>query len=129
MGKTTSPLCQKCRGKCCKTITIALEEKPRDDDGRIDWAVVDRFRYLVLHEGISLHLGDEGVWEIVASTPCVHLTAGGLCDDYENRPDICRDFDPENCAYVGEGYGRRKFDTEQELLAYFAIYPAESIFI
>ena len=30
-----------------------------------------------------------------AGVSCVHLLPTGLCGDYENRPDVCRRFKPD----------------------------------
>lgn len=36
-----------------------------------------------------------------AGVPCKNLRADGKCGDYENRPQVCRDFKADNtCVFI-----------------------------
>lgn len=39
--------------------------------------------------------------------PCPHLGPDGKCKDYDNRPDVCREF-PGNIRAEGKGFSRKK---------------------
>lgn len=34
-----------------------------------------------------------------AGEPCIHLLPDGKCNDYENRPQVCKDFKPDSLCY------------------------------
>lgn len=69
-----NPSCEKCKGACCKTITLAT---PNDS------ALRDFF----LLRGTRT---DEG---INFAIPCKRL-CDGLCTAYEERPAPCRELQP-----------------------------------
>lgn len=34
-----------------------------------------------------------------AGEPCIYLLSDGKCSNYENRPQVCKDFKPDNLCY------------------------------
>jgi len=64
----------------------------------------DDIRWYLMHESILIFV-EEGDWYIQFSTRCRNLGADNRCTIYDVRPDICRDYEPGNCDYVGGTYG------------------------
>ena len=103
--------CLECGAKCCKFISIGLDEFPADLDP-------DPERYFNLHEGVRV-VETRGGREIVIASRCSALREDDTCSIYEDRPDLCRNFTektagrycvPRGCIYDphdrwGEDYG------------------------
>lgn len=76
--------CSKC-GACCKTLSFQIE----DPDGR----------WKEYYEAHGCKVLGEGMIMILIPMRCPHLTEGNLCDIYENRPKVCRDFKGQTNGY------------------------------
>jgi Fe-S-cluster containining protein len=92
MEKSLSQLCKEC-GECCKHIVLPIE-KPLDKALFDGWADA---------RGLEVvgHLGGRVLVKI--DHPCPHLTKseeGWICDQYEDRPDGCRNFDGRYYDYL-----------------------------
>lgn len=74
--------CAECQGACCESITIE----------RADLLFADSRRWIKLHN-IDIEdfahsvVGDS---KIHFDSPCRELTAGGACNIYVKRPQVCR---------------------------------------
>ena len=92
-----SILCEHCAAACCRYIALPIDKpvKPRDY-GDICW-------YL-MHKDISVFV-EEGDWYIQFQTTCKNLGPDNRCMIYEQRPEICREYEPGSCDYAGGGYG------------------------
>jgi Fe-S-cluster containining protein len=120
--------CEQCGGKCCRNfgvplacaiilrttgVPIKLYQSDLDMNPR---------RYFELHDGVTI--SDDGERFIVdkripvllegdrlmVQSVCTNLGTDGRCMDYENRPDMCRNFTaatmhrycvPDGCKYQG----------------------------
>ena len=78
-----NPLCEKCRGACCETWAIAPVnyESPHE-----------------LHELVEGRTAGEADGYVFLNCRCRHLTVEGRCGIYQQRPTLCRTFEP-----LGEG--------------------------
>lgn len=99
--------CLECGGKCCHFFGLSAPKS-----GNKDYE-----RYLELH---GVRIVDSVRFGRISIMPlkCRNLTPEGRCGDYENRPQVCRDFDertldrflvPRGCKYditgeYGEDY-------------------------
>jgi Fe-S-cluster containining protein len=96
--------CEQCGGKCCKFIIIPITNSDEEKYYRMRGPVMDSKRFGKL---------------AVLPVPCANLTEDGKCNDYENRPNICKEMNaetmfryciPSGCKYdttgeYGEDYG------------------------
>ena len=87
-----SILCEHCAAACCRYLAIEIDKPASKRD-------YDDIRWYLLHEGISVFVED-GDWHLQIQTACKHLGADNLCQFYETRPQICRDYHPDNCDYT-----------------------------
>ena len=107
-----SRLCQECGAKCCKYFCFEIDTPDSYDE-------LDDVRWYLAHEGISVHLDEDGDWYISIMHRCKNLDANERCTDYENRPLICRKYDPEDCDYTaGEYCYQEEFHTPEQFEAY-----------
>ena len=105
--------CSFCRGtKCCTYITEALGVvRSKSDFEHLLWQVA--------HEGVEAYK-DESGWYLLMHTSCSFLESNGQCGIYDERPQICRDYDNDFCEYdapAEEGF-LLHFKAYDELLKY-----------
>ena len=81
----------KCNAFCCKYISIHLDT-PRS---KVDF---DEIRWFVSHENITVYKDDDDDWIVEVMTKCSFLK-NNRCSIYEQRPDVCRDYDPDVCTH------------------------------
>jgi len=80
--------CKDCGGACCRYISLPVMTPDRN------WMLADP----AWMEARGEIVGDK--W-IIKST-CPHLTADGLCDIHETKPETCRKYevDGESCKRI-----------------------------
>lgn len=83
--------CKDCNGMCCKHVAVELDKPTCKDD-------FEHLKWYVAHEGVSVWMNDEEEWFVEFTTKCKHLGYGNECKAYDRRPQICRDYDSENCV-------------------------------
>ena len=89
--------CFKCKGLCCKYITIDVEA-PREPE---DW---DEIRWFLLHKNVVIYkTDDEKNWRSEFQTSCDYLDdVSNKCMKYEIRPDVCKDYALDECGKLDE---------------------------
>ncbi|KAA0258625.1 YkgJ family cysteine cluster protein [Deferribacter autotrophicus] len=50
--------------------------------------------------GVCCYFFDISTLKKPALSPCKHLGEDGKCKDYENRPAVCRDFQPDEICVL-----------------------------
>lgn len=106
-----SKTCVKCGAKCCKYFCFEIDE-PDDFDEFED------IRWYLCHEGVSVHV-DEGDWFISIENHCKMLGDDDKCTIYDNRPLICRKYDPATCDFTDDDYGYdEEFNTPEAIDKY-----------
>lgn len=79
-------LCDQCRGACCEDLAIGLEGLPPN---RLEFLTFRGIaRQVVLPDGRAIHA-------MLIPHRCQHLTPDGRCDAYDQRPQVCRDFEEQ----------------------------------
>ncbi len=66
-------------------------EEPEDRDD------YENFKWYLFRKGCSIFQDHEGDWYVAINLKCKHLNPKGLCDIYEERPPVCRDYDVCEC--------------------------------
>ena len=84
--------CSKCtRSICCNSINQKIPApKTREDFDNLLWQVS--------HENINVFKDADG-WFLHIGTRCSHLGEGGVCNIYDQRPWVCRDYDNDFCEF------------------------------
>lgn len=92
--KRTLP-CAQCDGLCCRYMAIQIDSPETATD-------YDDIRWHLLHRNVRLLIDREGDWLVAFDTPCSRLGPDGRCQDYENRPLLCRSYpDGRACEFDG----------------------------
>lgn len=92
-----SVLCEHCAAACCRYLALPLDKPTCKRD-------YDDMRWYLMHEGVTVFVED-GDWYVQFQTRCRNLKADNQCGVYEGRPEICREYEPDNCDYAGGSYG------------------------
>jgi len=97
---------------CCRYTAVEIDRPTSKRD------YSDLFWHL-MHEGVSVYIGHDRSWNLEFRSRCTRLTEDGRCGDYENRPEICRDYELDSCTRHSAGdYFIEHFDTPEALKAY-----------
>lgn len=74
---------------CCTYVSLQIDVPRADKD-------FDSIRWYLAHKRIHIYINHEGAWYFLVNSECENLTAAG-CGIYENRFNICRDYDAAAC--------------------------------
>lgn len=83
-------------GKCCRKLTLAIEHTTgvRELDYMTPLAQVNHILNKVKVPFKVLGVSSNGIWLFT----CKVLGKDGLCTKYDQRPEVCRIFEPGNPA-------------------------------
>jgi Fe-S-cluster containining protein len=107
-------LCQYCPGKCCRYFALPIDTPKTVSD-------FDNMRWFLLHEQASVFV-DDGTWYLIVHTKCRHLRDDNLCNIYEIRPQICRDYTTEKCEYEDLWVYDQYFELPEQVVEYAEAY-------
>lgn len=94
-----------CGSRCCRYITVVLPPPRRKWD-------FDEVSWFLAHESTSVYVEGRR-WHLEVHTPCKYLTSDNLCLTYENRPEVCREYDYGSCEYPERSEHSLHFDTRE----------------
>ena len=105
--------CSRCTlSICCNSINQKIETPRSKED-------FDFLLWQISHAGVNLFKDVDG-WFLHIATKCDHLSAGGICDIYEKRPMVCRNYTNTYCEFDApiSQTAELFFSTYQELNMY-----------
>lgn len=92
VAMTPETKCGYCtNSKCCTYITQQIDT-PRS---MLDF---DQLLWQVSHQNVQVYKDEDG-WFLLINNTCSHLQSGGRCGIYDERPQICRNYDNDYCEY------------------------------
>ena len=109
--------CRFCNGMCCRYVTIDIEKEPRSEER------FDEIIWWLFNPNIKI-LKNGREWSILVMGKCENLNGSNKCDIYEARPDLCREYPPEEEGCHFDSINRLEgtiFNTAEELLTYLAV--------
>jgi Fe-S-cluster containining protein len=101
-----------CKARCCRYLTIQIPAPRLKRD-------FDELSWFLAHENVSVYIECRR-WHVEVQNRCKHLTQDNLCDDYENRPDVCRTYSGDVCEYPERPLHDTQFDSQEEFNAWWA---------
>lgn len=110
-GCETGKDCSSCKGNCCRYVVIEIDKPEKLED-------FDIIKWYVCHKNVNVFVEEEGAWNIEFLTPCEHLGEDNLCQIYEKRPQICRDFSVDECPHHNEYIELHSFHSLDEIENY-----------
>ncbi len=115
--------CKDCDGKCCKYITIQIDEPKADID-------YEELKWFLCHENIMVYVDHDDDWCVEVKTPCKFQDKEtNLCTRYENRPKVCQEHELHECEGNNDydDYDQQKFETPEDVDAYRNSKKAQEI--
>jgi len=103
-------LCSYCTAKCCRYFALPIDTPDC-------WKDFEYMRWFLMHEGATVFTEGED-WFLMVYAKCQHLGDDGLCQTYETRPDICRQYSTRNCEYEDDWVYERYLETPQQVWEY-----------
>jgi Fe-S-cluster containining protein len=103
-------LCEYCPAKCCRYFALPIDTPTSRKD-------FDFVRWYLLHERATVFVEDES-WYLLVHTKCRHLGDDNLCDAYDTRPQICRDYTTKNCEYEDDWVYDHYIETPEQVAEY-----------
>lgn len=100
--------CEKCNGKCCKYVAIEIDTPEELED-------FENLRWYVAHKNVQVYVDEDYQWHVEFLTPCEFLGENNLCQIYEKRPTICREYSQEECLFHNDYKERYQFRTIEEV--------------
>ena len=128
MKSKNSKTCEGCNADCCRYVALEIDcPEDLDDFENIKW--------YVSHEKVVVYVEEDGVWTVLFETPCKYLGKNNLCENYEKRPKICKDYAHDECTFHNQAEYKElyTFRTIEEVEKYIEeifkkgkhIFPAE----
>ncbi|MFC1682345.1 YkgJ family cysteine cluster protein [Nanoarchaeota archaeon] len=103
--------CSKCKGRCCKYVAVEIDKPETKSD-------FEDVRWYVSHKNINIFVDEDGDWYIEFMTPCEFLGEANKCMNYENRPEICREYDQDECTFHNDYSEELTFTNLEEIDEY-----------
>lgn len=96
--------CSGCSAECCKYIVVEIDCPEEEED-------FENIKWYVAHENVTVFTDDDKEWYVEFKTSCKHLNEKNLCDIYEKRPKICKEYDPEECTFHNDYKEKVNFES------------------
>jgi len=91
----TQKTCEECNAKCCKHVAVEIDVPEKIED-------FEDIKWFVSHKNVNVFLDEDKKWYLEFLTSCDFLGEGNKCLNYDNRPQICRDYNHEECVFHNE---------------------------
>ena len=109
-------VCDHCVGKCCRYFSLPIKDPETWDD-------FDELRWFLAHGRTVVYL-EKGTWYLLVMEKCRYLTDQNRCAIYEHRPQICDDYESDNCEYDSDWSFEKVFEAPEQVEEYAeAILP------
>ncbi len=97
-------ICQNCNGKCCKHIALEIDTPKTKED-------FENIRWFVAHKNVNVYVDEDGAWHVEFLTPCKFLGKNNLCKIYGQRPEICKEYDQNECVFHNDYEEKHTFSS------------------
>jgi len=90
--------CIECGARCCRYVATQIDEPSSKRE-------YDNIRWYLLHENVSVFVDHDGDWFLEFKSDCTALGEDLRCENYDNRPRICRKHGETRapCEFHAEG--------------------------
>ncbi len=99
--KKNKDLCKRC-SKCCRYIATEIDRPTSEED-------FENIIWFLYHKNVGVYLGHDNKWYLEFVTPCKELNFRGFCKVYDKRPQICRDYNQNECPQYNDGPTEKQY--------------------
>ncbi len=92
--------CEGCNALCCKYVAIEIDCPENLED-------FEDIKWYVCHKSINVFVDEDNEWYVEFITPCQYLDEKGWCTIYNKRPQICRDYNQDECLFHNKDYNEK----------------------
>ncbi len=103
--------CDGCGAKCCRYVITEI-------DCPEDLGDFENIKWFVCHENVSVYVEEDGTWNLEFITKCKYLDENSKCSIYEKRPQICREFNTDECPHYNDYKELFRFSNPEEVDEY-----------
>jgi uncharacterized protein len=103
-------LCSYCTARCCRYYALPID-KPTT------WQDFDYMRWFIMHGRTAVFVDDD-TWYLMVYGDCQYLLPDNRCGNYENRPQICRDYSFDACEFDNDGCYDKFFESPEQVWEY-----------
>ena len=104
-------LCAHCPAKCCRYFALPIDTPEGVAGLRLSSAGT------CCTSGAAVFT-EEDCWYLLVHNRCKHLRDDHLCDIYDTRPQICRDYTTANCEYDDDWVYDHYWETPEQVEEY-----------
>jgi Fe-S-cluster containining protein len=104
-SKATVRCQDECGARCCRYVTVQIPAPKNARD-------LDEISWWLAHHHVTVYV-ESRRWHLEVRTPCKYLTGDNLCGGYEQRPNVCRNYDPASCEFPARPLHTLEFDTRE----------------
>jgi len=87
--------CEDCDAKCCKHVAVEIDIPEKIED-------FEDIKWFVSHRNVNVFVDEDNLWYLEFLTSCEFLGEKNKCLNYDNRPQICREYSHEDCVFHNE---------------------------
>ncbi|MCC6274999.1 MAG: YkgJ family cysteine cluster protein [Leptospiraceae bacterium] len=109
---TETEICLACHG-CCNYVSVEIDKPLRKD-------TIDHYIWYLHHKNVQIYIDNENNWNLLFISQCVQLKPNGMCNIYETRPQLCRDYSAKSCSRTGKDH-RFLFETPEAMMEYLEL--------
>lgn len=108
--KKNTKSCEGCNGACCRYVSVEIDVPEELKD-------FEEIKWFVIHKGVYVYVDEDDCWYIEFSTPCRYLE-NNKCSIYEKRPNICKEYNHDECTFHNEYSEKFTFKTLEDVEKY-----------
>jgi len=103
--------CKDCNGKCCRYIAIEIDAPETKED-------FENIKWFVAHKNVNVYIDEDEEWHVEFITPCEFLREENECKIYDNRPEICKEYEHNECTFHNNYEEKHTFKTLKDVEDY-----------
>lgn len=73
-----------------------------------------------MHKNVNVYIDEEGEWHLEFLTPCEFLGEGNKCKIYDKRPEICKEYNHDECTFYNDYSEKVNFSSIEEFDAHMS---------
>ncbi len=103
--------CENCNADCCRYIAMEIDVPENLDD-------FENIKWYVCHKDVRIYVEEDYSWNLEFITPCKWLSEGNCCTNYSRRPEICKEYNYDECTFHNNYKEKYSFESIEDVEKY-----------